>query len=62
MKKTVKLAGITEMAKHAGVSRNAVVNWRMRFTDFPQPIARLAMGPVYRFKDFKRWFERRMRP
>ena len=42
------IVGINEIAALAGVSSQAVVNWRSRATDFPRPIKELAAGPVFR--------------
>ena len=41
------LIGISEIAKIAGVSRQAVANWRKRSSNFPSPIAELASGPHF---------------
>ncbi len=42
------LVGINEIADMAKVSRQAVDNWRTRARHFPEPIASLASGPVFR--------------
>ena len=41
------LVGINEIADLAGVSRQAVANWRSRLSDFPEPVADLKSGPVF---------------
>ena len=41
------LMGVLEIARYAGVDKSAVVKWKIRHHDFPQPVARLAMGDVY---------------
>ncbi len=56
-----ELVGIYEIAEMAGVSRQAVVNWRSRFTDFPQPVADLRSGPVFRSPDVRRWLRQHHR-
>lgn len=43
-----ELVGINEIAVMAKVSRQAVVNWRIRYREFPKPIVKLASGPVFR--------------
>ncbi len=53
------LLGLSEVAELAGVSRQAVVNWRTRFRDFPQPAAELASGPVWERADIEKWLRRR---
>ena len=53
------ILGIQEIAAIAKVSRAAVANWRTRFTDFPQPIANLAAGPVFRRDQVLDWLKRR---
>jgi chromosome partitioning protein len=53
------LLGISEIAELAQVSRQAVTNWRTRVADFPQPIAELSSGPVFRASDIRRWLKRR---
>ena len=49
------LAGTTEIAKSLGVTRQAVVNWRSRNPEFPEPLARLASGPVYDELTIMQW-------
>jgi chromosome partitioning protein len=56
------LLGINEIAELAGVSRQAVANWRSRFPDFPQPIADLRAGPVFRGRQIRAWLRRRKVP
>jgi hypothetical protein len=53
------LVGLSEVAEMAGVSKQAVVNWRERFSDFPAPAAELASGPVWMKKDIEEWLKRR---
>lgn len=53
------LVGLSEVAEIAGVSRQAVVNWRTRFSDFPPPAAELASGPVWTRDDIDNWLKRR---
>ena len=48
------LLGMTEMAELYGVSRQTATGWR-RQTNFPKPIAELAMGPVWDLEDLKAW-------
>lgn len=53
------LLGIWEIAELAGVSRQAVSNWRARSGNFPDAVANLHSGPVFRRKDIVHWLERR---
>jgi chromosome partitioning protein len=57
-----ELVGINEIAEIARVSRQAVANWRSRSTDFPQPIAVLASGPVFRRSRVRAWLRKRKVP
>lgn len=56
------LVGINEIAEIAGVSRQAVANWRARFPDFPKPLADLKAGPVFRATLIRAWLRRRKVP
>lgn len=49
------LLGIAEIADLAGVSKQAVSNWRMRYDDFPRPIKTLQSGPVWDSEKVKTW-------
>lgn len=53
------LVGLSEIAELAGVSRQAVSNWRSRFKDFPQPKAELSSGPVWGKDEVILWLKRR---
>ncbi len=55
------IVGINEIAALAGVSRQAVVNWRSRAADFPLPIKELASGPVFRRAQIRAWLRRNNR-
>ena len=54
-----ELVGINEIADLAGVSRQAVSNWRVRVPDFPKPIAELKAGPVFRRSQIRSWLRKR---
>jgi chromosome partitioning protein len=56
------LLGVNEIAELAGVSRQAVANWRARFPDFPQPVVDLRAGPVFRARQVRAWLRRRKVP
>ncbi len=48
--------GVSEVAECAGVSTAAVCNWRKRkYKMFPRPVAVLALGPVWRADDIRKW-------
>lgn len=51
----VRLLGLSEAAEIFGVSRQVISNWRLRYHDFPKPVAELKSGPVWYLKDFKQW-------
>lgn len=50
-----EILGINEIAAMAGVSSQAVTNWRTRAADFPKPISELASGPVFRRSQVRAW-------
>ena len=49
------LVGIAEIAALAGVSKQAVTNWRMRYDNFPRPIQNLQSGPVWEREKVRAW-------
>jgi len=49
------LLGVAEIATLAGVSKQAVSNWRMRYDHFPTPIQTLQSGPVWKEEVIKSW-------
>lgn len=51
-------AGVHEVAEFLGVSKQCVVNWRDRHDDFPEPVATLKMGPIYRLHEIAQWAKR----
>lgn len=51
------LVGVQEIAQMAGVTSQAVTNWEARYADFPQPLVRLASGPVWEWKRVVKWLE-----
>ncbi len=55
------IVGINEIADLAGVTSQAVVNWRSRAADFPHPIKELASGPVFRSAQIRAWLRRNNR-
>jgi chromosome partitioning protein len=56
------LVGINEIADLAGVSRQAVANWRVRFRDFPKPVVDLKSGPVFKLAQVRIWLRRKKIP
>lgn len=57
IKQDDELVGINEIAEMAGVSRQAVANWRVRASDFPKPLTELASGPVFRRSHVRSWLK-----
>lgn len=49
------LVGATEIALRADVKLDTVDKWRRRHEDFPEPIADLAAGAVWAWKDIEKW-------
>jgi len=52
---TENLLGISEVAEFAGVSKQAVSNWRMRYDHFPRPLQNLQSGPVWEREKIENW-------
>jgi len=61
MKEIPELAGLAEVAGLAGVSRSRAGQLAAH-PDFPEPVARLAMGPVWREDDVKAFLAAPRRP
>jgi hypothetical protein len=49
-----ELAGLAEIAELLDVTKNTAMKYSRR-ADFPQPIDRLASGPVWRRTSVERW-------
>jgi len=56
-----ELVGIGEIAEMAGVSRQAVANWRVRAADFPSPVTELVSGPIFRRSQIRTWLKKKKR-
>jgi len=56
------LVGLNEVARMANVSRQAVANWRSRFSDFPKPVVNLNAGPVFDRFQVRSWLSKRRVP
>jgi predicted DNA-binding transcriptional regulator AlpA len=54
MVKEGDLLGVAEIAAMFEVETNTAWRWSQR-DDFPEPVARLASGPVWRRRDLERW-------
>jgi chromosome partitioning protein len=50
--------GISEIAEFGNVSKQAVVNWRMRYDHFPAPIKTLQSGPVWNREVVEEWVKK----
>lgn len=57
-----ELVGVNEIAEMAGVSRQAVTNWRSRLDSFPKPVADLKAGPVFKKTQVRAWLRKRKVP
>jgi len=51
------LVGIGEVAEIAGVSKQAVTNWRMRYDHFPKALQQLQSGPVWSREAIEAWIK-----
>lgn len=56
-----ELVGINEIALMANTSKQAVANWRVRASDFPEPVSELASGPIFRRSQIRSWLRRNKR-
>jgi hypothetical protein len=50
----MKLMGVSEIAELMAVSRQRA-HQITKQADFPEPVARLAMGPIWEADDFDHW-------
>lgn len=58
MTEQMPLVGLREIADATSVGTTAVANWRVRYEDFPQPVAELYMGPVFWWPHVELWLRR----
>lgn len=50
------LVGSAEIIERLGARHPQLIHdWRRRYPDFPEPVARLSMGLVYYWPDVERW-------
>jgi chromosome partitioning protein len=54
----LEIVAVAEIAEMFGVSKQVVANWKTRCKDFPEPVANLAMGSIYKKSDIKCWGEK----
>jgi predicted DNA-binding transcriptional regulator AlpA len=52
------LVGVAEIAMELNISRGQVSRWALR-DDFPAPVARLRMGPIWMRSDVQAWAKQR---
>lgn len=51
-----KLVGTAEIAERLGAKNPELVHdWRRRYPDFPEPVARLKIGMIWHWPDVERW-------
>jgi hypothetical protein len=53
----LEVVGLAEIAELLDVSKDSVLNYTKR-ADFPEPLARLAAGPVWERRKVERWADR----
>lgn len=51
--------GISEIAERHGTTPGTIRSWRHRHADFPEPIADLAMGPLFDWHEVETWLRTR---
>lgn len=57
MSSQLRLLGLAEVAEVLGVSKRTATRYAAR-TDFPEPLAQLAMGPIWLADDVESWIGR----
>jgi hypothetical protein len=53
------LVGVSEIAESQGITGHAVSQWIKRYSDFPEPVVRLRMGPVFYQDEVYEWITRK---
>jgi len=51
--------GIAEIAARHQTTPGTIRSWRNRHGDFPEPIAQLAMGPLFSWQEVEEWLRTR---
>jgi len=59
MTEEAELVSVSEIASRAHRPISTVQSWRRRHRDFPQPVASLAAGPVWRWPTVQNWIDYR---
>ena len=54
-----ELVSVSEIASRARRPISTIQSWRRRDRDFPQPVASLAAGPVWRWPTVRNWIDDR---
>lgn len=49
------IVDVAEIANRAGTTPGTVHSWRVRHADFPEPFARLRIGPVWQWHEVEKW-------
>jgi hypothetical protein len=64
MTTTTELGGIAEISEEFGVPRTTASQWlaRRETNGFPEPLARLQMGPVFDMAAVREWASARVSP
>lgn len=51
-----QLVGASEIAERLGVGKSSLIHdWRLRYPDFPRPVARLKAAHVWAWPDVEAW-------
>jgi len=56
-----EIVDVTEIATRLRVAVSTVHKWRQRDLDFPDPLANLAIGPVWAWPDVREWAKKSSR-
>jgi hypothetical protein len=62
MRTDIELGGVAEIAEELGLPRTTVSMWDARRSEvngYPEPVARLASGPIFDMAEIRRWWAAR---
>jgi predicted DNA-binding transcriptional regulator AlpA len=56
------LVGSREIAARLGIAQSTVVQWRKRYSGFPEPVAKLHQTLVWSWADIEEWTRKNRKP
>lgn len=54
-----ELVSVGDIARAYGISNAAVCNWKVRYADFPRPVATPGCGQLFLRPAVERWYDAR---